>query len=122
MPTHVKMTTLSEGRCLTVSLEIYFNNALHFLQLKFFFTVYLYLHHFQIITLMQRRHPPPDLDMIEDGWVLTEKEAAEKMIKKRLINRMSKKIVVLPQLQGEKEYMQRCKKIALEMLLGVRNL
>lgn len=71
---------------------------------------------------MQRRHPPPDLDMIEDGWVLTEKEAAEKMIKKRLINRMSKKIVVPPQVQGEKEYMQRCKKIALEMLLGVRNL
>lgn len=71
-----------------------------------------------VITLMQRRHPPPDLDMIEDGWVLTEKEAAEKMIKKRLINRMSKKIVVPPQVQGEKEYMQRCKKIALEMLLG----
>ena len=70
---------------------------------------------------MQRRNPPPDLDMIEDGWVLTEKEAAEKMIKKRLINRMSKKIVVPPQVQGEKEYMQRCKKIALEMLLGVRN-
>ena len=59
--------------------------------------------------------------MIEDGWVLTEKEAAEKMIKKRLINRMSKKIVVPPQVQGEKEYMQRCKKIAFEMLLGVRN-
>ena len=35
MPTHVKMTTLSEGRCLTVSLEIYFNNALHFLQLQY---------------------------------------------------------------------------------------
>ena len=69
---------------------------------------------------MQRRRPPPDLDMIEDGWVLTEKEATEKMIKKRLINRMSKKIVVPPQVPGEKEYMQRCRKIALEMLLGVR--
>ena len=69
---------------------------------------------------MQRRRPPPDLDMIEDGWVLTEKEAAEKMIQKRIINRMSKRVIVPPQVQGENEYRQRCKKIALDMLLGVR--
>lgn len=73
-----------------------------------------------IITLALRRRPPPDLDMIEDGFVLTEAEAAEKMIKRRIVNRRSKKVIIPPQVPNEQQYVERCKKAASDMLLGDR--
>lgn len=57
--------------------------------------------------------------MIENGFVLTEKEAAEKMVKRRILNRMSKKVIIPPQVQNEQDYMIRSKKAAFNMLLGV---
>ena len=58
--------------------------------------------------------------MIENGFVLTEKEAEEKRTKKRIINRMSKKVIVPPQVPNEEQYVERCRKVASDMLLGVR--
>ena len=58
--------------------------------------------------------------MIEDGFVLTEAEAAEKMIKRRIVNRRSKKVIIPPQVPNEQQYVERCKKAASDMLLGVR--
>ena len=58
--------------------------------------------------------------MIEDGFVLNEKEAAEKMIKRRVINKKSTRVIIHPQVPNEKQYVERCRKIASDMLLGVR--
>ena len=57
--------------------------------------------------------------MIENGFVLTETEAREKMIKPRIINRMSKRVIIYPQVPCEEEYLVRCRKEASNMLLGV---
>ena len=80
-------------------------------------TLYLIL---QLVQLSLRRRPPPDLDMIDNGFVLTESEAREKMIKARIINRMSKRVVIYPQVPCEEEYLVRCRKEASNILLGVR--
>lgn len=71
-----------------------------------------------IITLTLRRRPPPDLDMIENGFILTEAEAKEKMIKTRIVNRRSKKVLISPQVPNEQQYLERCRKAASDMLLG----
>ena len=70
--------------------------------------------------LSLRRRPPPDLDMIEDGFVLTEEESEQRRLTRRIINRRSKKVILpVPEL-SEEEYVQRCKEEASNMLLGVR--
>ena len=73
----------------------------------------------KLIALSQRRSPPPDLDMIENGFVLTESEAREKMITKRIVNRRSKKVIIPPQTPCELEFLTRCRKEASNMLLNV---
>ena len=74
---------------------------------------------FQLITLSQRRSPPPDLDMIQNGFVLTEKEALENMITKRIVNRRSKKVLLQPKELTEEEFVTRCREEASNMLMGV---
>ena len=58
--------------------------------------------------------------MIENGFILTEAEAKEKMIKTRIVNRRSKKVLISPQVPNEQQYLERCRKAASDMLLGVR--
>jgi len=70
--------------------------------------------------LAQRRRPPPDLDLIEDGFVLTEEESREKRLTKQIINRRSKKVIIPPPVLSEEEFVQRCREEASNMLLGVR--
>ncbi|KAL9965873.1 hypothetical protein ACROYT_G029727 [Oculina patagonica] len=71
-----------------------------------------------LVTLAQRRRPPPDLDLIDNGFVLTEEESEERRITKRIINRMSKKVVIPPPALSEEEFVQRCREEASNMLLG----
>ena len=70
--------------------------------------------------MAQRRRPPPDLDLIEDGFVLTEEESKERRLTKQIINRRSKKVVIPPPVLSEEEFVQRCREEASNMLLGVR--
>eukprot|EP00794_Sanderia_malayensis_P010968 gene10968-12130_t len=72
----------------------------------------------QLITLTQRRQPPPDLFMIKNGFVLTEREAIESRIKRRIRNRMSKKVFVPPKQLTEEEFVERCKTVISDILLG----
>ena len=72
--------------------------------------------------MAQRRRPPPDVDMIKDGFVLTEREASENMVQRKIVNRKSKKVVVLPQTLTEKDYVARLKKEARNMLMGVSSI
>ncbi|EDO40633.1 predicted protein [Nematostella vectensis] len=71
-----------------------------------------------LITLSQLSKPPPDLDMIEDGFILSESEAREKMITKKIVNRRSKKVVVLPSVLSKEEYVARCREEASNMVMG----
>lgn len=71
-----------------------------------------------LVMLSLRRRPPPDLDLIEDGFVLTEEESEQRRLTRRIINRRSKKVILpVPEL-SEEEYVQRCKEEASNMLLG----
>ncbi|KAK2566510.1 39S ribosomal protein L17 [Acropora cervicornis] len=47
-----------------------------------------------------------------------EAEAKEKMIKTRIVNRRSKKVLISPQVPNEQQYLERCRKAASDMLLG----
>ena len=62
------------------------------------------------MTMAQRRRPPPDVDMIKNGFVLTEREARENMVQRRIVNRKSKRVIITPQILTEKDYMARLKK------------
>lgn len=75
---------------------------------------------FQLVSLAQRRRPPPDFDLIEDGFVLTEGESEERRITKRIINRKSKRVVQPLPVLSEEEFVLRCREEAYNMLLGVR--
>lgn len=70
--------------------------------------------------LSLRRRPPPDLDLIEDGFVLTEEESEERRLTKQIINRRSRKVILPIPVLSEEEYVQRCREEASNMLLGVR--
>lgn len=69
--------------------------------------------------MAQRRRPPPDVDMIKNGFVLTEREARENMVQRRIVNRKSKRVIITPQTLTEKDYVARLKKEAFNMLMGV---
>ncbi|XP_031566718.1 uncharacterized protein LOC116301746 [Actinia tenebrosa] len=71
-----------------------------------------------LITLSQRRSPPPDLDMIQQGFILNEAEALENMITKRIINRRSKKVIIQPKELSEEEFVARCREEASNILMG----
>ncbi|KAJ7378278.1 54S ribosomal protein L17 mitochondrial [Desmophyllum pertusum] len=71
-----------------------------------------------LVSLAQRRRPPPDLDLIEDGFVLTEGESEERRITKRIINRKSKRVVQPLPVLSEEEFVIRCREEAYNMLLG----
>ena len=73
----------------------------------------------QLINLTQRRRPPPDLFMIKNGFVLTEEEAIERRTKRRIVNRMSRKMFIPPEELSEEEYVEKCKTIINDILLGV---
>ena len=97
------------GRCVGGNVQ---TQALCFRSQSVFFPL-------QLIALSQRCSPPPYLDMIDNGFVLTEREAHEKMIQRRIVNRRSKKVVIRPQTPSQQEFVVRCKKEASNMLLGV---
>ena len=71
------------------------------------------------MIMAQRRRPPPDVDMIRNGFVLTEGEAKENMVHRRIVNRKSKRVIIAPQTLTEKDYVARLKKEAANMLMGV---
>lgn len=57
--------------------------------------------------------------MIENGYILNEKEALEKMVTKRIVNRRSKKVIIQPKQLTEEEFIARCRQEASNMLMGV---
>jgi len=57
--------------------------------------------------------------MIQNGFVLTEKEALENMVTKRIVNRRSKKVVLQPKQLTEDEFISRCREEASNILMGV---
>lgn len=57
--------------------------------------------------------------MIQDGFVLTEKEALENMVTKRIVNRRSKKVLLQPKQLTEEEFIARCREESSNMLMEV---
>lgn len=98
-------------------------SSIYFIEIRWYNYQYfiILLTIFQLIALAQRRRPPPDLDLIEDGFVLTEEESKERRLTKQIINRRSKKVVIPPPVLSEEEFVQRCREEASNMLLGVRS-
>ncbi len=70
--------------------------------------------------MTQRREPPPDLYMIKNGFVLTEEEAIESRIKRRIMNRMTRRVFIPPKKLTEEEFVEKCKTVVHDILLGVR--
>lgn len=73
----------------------------------------------QLINLTQRRQPPPDLFMLKNGFVLNEDEAIDKRIRRRIINRRSKRIFIPPKELTEDEFVEKCKSAVRAILLEV---
>ena len=73
----------------------------------------------QLINLTQRKQPPPDLFMIKKGFVITEDEAIELRIRRRIMNRMSRRIFIPPKELNEDEYVEGCKVAVKQILLEV---
>lgn len=57
--------------------------------------------------------------MIKNGFVLTEEEAIERRTRRRIVNRMSKKMFIPPEELSEEEYVEKCKTVISDILLGV---
>jgi len=70
-----------------------------------------------LINLIQRKQPPPDLFMIRNGFVTTEDEAIELRIRRRIMNRMSRRIFIPPKELSEDEYIERCRVAVKQILL-----
>lgn len=71
-----------------------------------------------LIEFTQRRRAPPDLFMIENGFILRPDEALEKWTTRRLVNRKWKRRLILPESPNEEEYVERCRQEAANVLLG----
>jgi septum formation inhibitor-activating ATPase MinD len=69
--------------------------------------------------MTRRRCPPPDLHYLEDGFILTEQEAKERLTTKMVINRRNKKIVNQPHELSEEEYVEQLKLQTRSILLEV---
>ena len=69
--------------------------------------------------MTQRRQPPPDLFMIKKGFVITEDEAIDLRIRRRIVNRMSKRMFIPPRQLTEDEFVEQCKTVVREILLEV---
>ena len=57
--------------------------------------------------------------MIQNGFVLTEEEAIERRTRRRIVNRMSRKMFIPPEELSEEEYVEKCKTVINDILLGV---
>lgn len=57
--------------------------------------------------------------MIKDGFVITEDEAIERRIRKRIVNRRSKRIFMPPKQLEETEFVAKCKNVVRDILLEV---
>ncbi|XP_028400166.1 uncharacterized protein LOC114523443 [Dendronephthya gigantea] len=59
-----------------------------------------------LIIMTRRKCPPPDLHYLEDGFILTDQEARERLTTKLVVNRRNKKIISQPQEFNEQEYVE----------------
>ena len=69
--------------------------------------------------MTRRRCPPPDLHYLEDGFILTDREAREKLTTKMVVNRRKKKILTQPEELSEQEYIEQLNLETRNMLLQV---
>ena len=69
--------------------------------------------------MTRRRCPPPDLHYLEDGYILTNQEARERLTTKMVVNRRNKKIVTKPDELSEEEYVEQLKLQTRSILLEV---
>ena len=56
--------------------------------------------------MTRRKCPPPDLHYLEDGFILTDQEATERLTTKMVVNRRNKKIISQPQEFNDQEYVE----------------
>ena len=71
-----------------------------------------------LIEFTKRKQPPPDLFMIENGFLLRPDEAVAKLTHKRIVNRKWKKRVLYPKPLSEEEFVAHCRIEATNVLLG----
>jgi hypothetical protein len=57
--------------------------------------------------------------MIQNGFILHEKEALENMMTKRIVNRRSKKVIIQPEVLSEQQFIVKCREEASNILMGV---
>ena len=69
--------------------------------------------------MTRHRSPPPDLHYLEDGFILTEQEARERLTTKMVVNRRNKKIITKPEELSEQEYVEQLKLQTRNILLKV---
>ena len=69
--------------------------------------------------MTRRRCPPPDLHYLEDGFMLTNQEARERLTTKMVVNRRNKNIVSRPDELSEDEYVEQLKVQTRSILLEV---
>ena len=69
--------------------------------------------------MTRRRGPPPDLHYLEDGFILTDREAKEKCTSKMVVNRRNKKIVTQPDELTEEQYVEQLQLQTRSILLEV---
>ena len=69
--------------------------------------------------MTRRRCPPPDLHHLEEGFILTEKEAKERLTTKMVVNRRNKKVLQKPDLLNEEKYVEQLQLQTRHILLEV---
>ena len=69
--------------------------------------------------MTRRRCPPPDLHYLEDGFILTDQEARERLTTKVVVNRRNKKIVTQAEEVTEQEYVEQLQLQTRNILLEV---
>lgn len=69
--------------------------------------------------MTRRRCSPPDLHYLENGFILTEQEAKERLTTTMVVNRRKKKVVRKPEPLSEEDFVEQLRQQTRSVLLEV---